>query len=56
MIKTYDELALVVGKDMTTGSFAKSYTDIEAKQETLDNIENITDNGKDVMVDKCKML
>lgn len=56
MIKTCDELALVVGKDMTICSFANSYTDIKAQQETLDDIENIIDNGKDVMVDKCKML
>ena len=30
-IEMYNELAIVVGKDMATGSFAKSYVVIEAK-------------------------
>ena len=30
-IEMYDELTIVVGKDMATGSFAKSYVVIEAK-------------------------
>jgi len=28
-IEMYDEMALVVGKDMATGQFAKSFDDIE---------------------------
>ena len=31
----YDELAIVVGKDMAIGSFAKSYVDLETQKITL---------------------
>nr|POE81998.1 hypothetical protein CFP56_61624 [Quercus suber] len=30
-IEMYDELAIVVGKDLATGSFAKSYVDIDTE-------------------------
>ena len=50
----YDELAIVVGKDMAIGSFAKSYVDLETQQDNLDDTENVVDNGKDVVVDKGK--
>ncbi|KAL4644674.1 hypothetical protein ACB092_02G181400 [Castanea dentata] len=41
--KMYDELAIVVGKDLATGSFAKSYS-----------TEMVADNGEDGVVDKGK--
>lgn len=53
-IETYDELAIVVGKDMATGSFAKSYVDLKTQQNNLDDTENVVDNGEDVIVDKGK--
>ncbi|KAL4619794.1 hypothetical protein ACB092_06G105900 [Castanea dentata] len=53
-IEMYDELAIVVGKDMETGSFAKSYVDLETQQKNLDDTENVVDNGEDVIVDKGK--
>ena len=28
-IEMYDELAILVGKDMATGNFAKSYVDLD---------------------------
>ena len=40
----YDELAIVVRKDTATGSFSKSYVDIE----------NELDNGEEGVVDKGK--
>ena len=48
----YDELALVVGKDMATGSFAKSYIDLGTQQEDGDDTENVADNGEEGVVDK----
>nr|POE65559.1 hypothetical protein CFP56_70743 [Quercus suber] len=53
-IEMYDELAIIVGKDMTIGSFAKSYVDLDLKQENVDDIENVADNGRDGVVDKGK--
>ena len=50
----YDELAIVVEKDMTIGSFAKSYIDLDLKQENVDDTENVADNGEDGVVDKGK--
>ena len=50
----YDELAIVVGKDMAIGSFAKSYVDLHLKQENIDDTKNVSDNGKDGVVDKGK--
>ena len=49
-----NELALVVGKDIAIGSFVEPYVDIEAQQDTLYDIENVVDNGQDVVVDKGK--
>ena len=48
----YDDLAIVVGKDMATGSFAKSYVDHDTQQDNGDDIEIVADNGKDGVVDK----
>jgi len=50
----YDELAIVVGKDMAIGIFAKSYVDHDLKQENIDDTENVSNNGKDGVVDKGK--
>ena len=51
-IEMYDELALVVGKDMATGSFAKSYIDLNTQQENGDDTENVADNDEKGVVDK----
>ena len=48
----YDVLALVVGKDMATGSFAKSYVDLDIQQENGDDIEIVADNDEEGVVDK----
>ena len=53
-IEMYDELAIVVGKDMAIDSFAKSYVDLDLKQENIDDTENVADNGEDGVVDKGK--
>ena len=50
----YDELAIVVGKDTATGSFSKSYVDIENEPYNGDSIEFVANNGKEGMVDKGK--
>ncbi|XP_075640199.1 uncharacterized protein LOC142611934 [Castanea sativa] len=55
-IELYDELAIVVGKDTATGSFAKSYVDIDTKQDNGESTENVADNGEDGVVDKGKNL
>ncbi|KAK9998948.1 hypothetical protein SO802_018551 [Lithocarpus litseifolius] len=47
-----NELAFVVGKDIATGSFAKSYVDLDTQQENGDDTENVADNGKEGVVDK----
>ncbi|XP_075640196.1 uncharacterized protein LOC142611931 [Castanea sativa] len=52
-IELYDELAIVVGKDTATGSFAKSYVDIDTEQDNGESTEN-ADNGEDGVVDKGK--
>ena len=49
-----DELALVVGKDMATSIFSKSHVDIEAQHETVDDTENVAENGEDVVLDMGK--
>ncbi|KAL4625560.1 hypothetical protein ACB092_05G035300 [Castanea dentata] len=51
-IVMYDELAIVVGKDMATGSFAKSYIDLDTQQENGDDTEIVADNGKEGVVEK----
>ena len=53
-IEMYDDLAIVVGKDTTTGSFSKSYVDIENELDNGDNIEFVADNGEEGVVDKGK--
>ena len=50
----YDELAIVVGKDMATGSFAKSYVDIETEQDNGESTEMFVDNEEEGVVDKGK--
>nr|POE67080.1 hypothetical protein CFP56_62403 [Quercus suber] len=37
---------------MATGSFAKSYVDLDIQQENGDDIEIVADNGKEGVVDK----
>ena len=53
-IEMYDELAIVVGKDMATGSFTKSYVDIDIEQNNGESTEMVTDNGEEGVVDKRK--
>nr|POE74888.1 hypothetical protein CFP56_22086 [Quercus suber] len=48
----YDELAIVVGTNMATRSFAKSYVDLNTQQENGDDIKIVADNGKEGLVDK----
>ena len=48
----YDELAIAVGKDMATGSFAKSYVNLDTQQENGDDTEIVADNGEEGVVDK----
>ena len=51
----YDELAIVVGKDMATVSFAKSYVDIDTEQDNGESIEMVADNGGRVWWIKGRM-
>ena len=51
-----DELAIVVGKDMATGSSAKSYVDIDTKQDNRESTEMVADNGEEGVVDKGKNM
>nr|POF03735.1 hypothetical protein CFP56_06654 [Quercus suber] len=53
-IEMYDELAILVGKDIATGSFSKSYVDIENEPDNGDNTEFVADNAKESVVDKGK--
>ncbi|KAL1092925.1 hypothetical protein V6Z11_D07G258200 [Gossypium hirsutum] len=43
-IDHYDEMALVVGKDMTTGSFAKTFADINLDDGNQDSVLVNCDN------------
>nr|POE82197.1 hypothetical protein CFP56_62954 [Quercus suber] len=52
MIEMYDELVIVVVKDMATGSFAKSYIDLNTQQKNGDDIEIVAENGKEGVMDK----
>lgn len=54
MIEMYDELSIFVEKDMAIDSFAKSYVDLDSKQQNIDDTENVADNGEDGVVDKGK--
>ena len=49
-----DELAIVVGRDTATGSFSKSYVDIENEPDNGDSTEFMADNGEEGVVDKGK--
>ena len=51
-IEMYDDLAVVVGKDMATDSFAKSYIDLDTQQDNGDDIEIVADNGEEGVMDK----
>ncbi|XP_030930819.1 uncharacterized protein LOC115956644 [Quercus lobata] len=53
-IDFYDELAIVVGKDTTTGGFSKSYVDIENEPESGDSAEFVADNVEECVVEKGK--
>ncbi|KAK9997617.1 hypothetical protein SO802_022303 [Lithocarpus litseifolius] len=53
-IEMYDELAIVVGKDMATSSFAKSYADIDTEQDNGESTEMVADNGEEGVVEKEK--
>ncbi|KAL4644097.1 hypothetical protein ACB092_02G139300, partial [Castanea dentata] len=53
-IEMYDGLAIVVGKDTTTGSFSKSYVDIENEPDNGENIEFVADNVEEGVVDRGK--
>ncbi|KAL4598368.1 hypothetical protein ACB092_11G055000 [Castanea dentata] len=53
-IEMYDELAIVVGKDLATGSFAKSYVDIGTEHDNAESTEMVADNGEEGVVDKGK--
>ena len=50
----YDELAIVVGKDTATGSFSKSYVDIENEPDNGDSAEFDADNVEEGVVEKGK--
>ena len=50
----YDELAIVVGKDIDTGGFSKSYVDIENEPDNGDSAEFVADNVEEGMVEKWK--
>ena len=53
-IEMYNELAIVMGKDTTTGSFSKSYVDIKNEPDNGDSTEFMADNGEEGVVDKGK--
>ncbi|KAK4591529.1 hypothetical protein RGQ29_021655 [Quercus rubra] len=53
-IEMYDELAIVVGKDIATGGFSKSYEDIENEPDNGDSAEFVADNVKEGVVKKGK--
>ena len=50
----YDELAIVVGKETTTGGFSKSYVDLEHKPDNGDSAEFVADNVEEGVVEKGK--
>nr|POE89251.1 hypothetical protein CFP56_72867 [Quercus suber] len=53
-IEMYDELAIVVGKDIATSSFSKSYVDVENEPDNGDNTKFVADNAEEGVVDKGK--
>nr|POE52667.1 hypothetical protein CFP56_43099 [Quercus suber] len=44
----------ILGKDTTTGSFSKSYVDIENEPDNGDSTEFVVDNAEEGVVDKGK--
>ena len=53
-IEMYDELAIVVGKDIATGGFSKSYVDLEHEPDNGDSAEFVADNVEEGVVEKGK--
>ncbi|KAL4645796.1 hypothetical protein ACB092_02G259100, partial [Castanea dentata] len=53
-IEIYDELAIVVGKDLATGSFVRSYVDIDTEHDNAESTEMVADNGEEGVADKGK--
>ena len=53
-IEMYDELAIVVGKDMATNSFAKSYVDIDIEQDNGESTEMVANNREEGVVERRK--
>ncbi|KAL4614671.1 hypothetical protein ACB092_07G070200 [Castanea dentata] len=53
-IEMYNELVIVVGKDMATSNFAKSYADIDTKLDNAESTKMVGDNGEEGVVDKRK--
>ena len=53
-IEIYDELAIVVRKDIATSGFSKSYVDIENEQDNGDSAEFVADNMEEGVVEKGK--
>ena len=50
----YDELAIVVGKDTTTGGFSKSYVDLKHEPDNGESAEFVADNVEEGVVEKGK--
>ena len=50
----YDELAIVVGKDIATGGFSKSYVDLENESDNGNSVEFVADNVEEGVVEKGK--
>ncbi|KAL3520119.1 hypothetical protein ACH5RR_018268 [Cinchona calisaya] len=46
----YNEMALVVGKDLASGSFAKGFTDV--RLDTLITLDDTMDNTEEVPMEK----
>ena len=50
----YDELAIVMGKDIATGGFSKSYVDLEHEPDNGESAEFVVDNVEEGVVEKGK--
>ena len=50
----YDELAIVVGKDIVMGGFSKSYVDLEHEPDNGDSAEFVANNVEEGVVEKGK--
>ena len=53
-IEIYDELAIVVRKDIATSGFSKSYVDLEHEPENGDSAEFVANNVEEGVVEKGK--